>query len=126
MIGYHHVQLAMPPGPQAEADAVGFYEDLLGLTRISKPEHLAARGGCWFRSGPVELHLGVEEPFAPARKAHPALLVEGLDSLERRLLAGGVAIEHDTQLEGHERFYVRDPFGNRLELLKRSITNADG
>jgi catechol 2,3-dioxygenase-like lactoylglutathione lyase family enzyme len=106
----------MPPG--READAVRFYGDVLGLERVPKPENLAARGGCWFRSGRVELHLGVEEPFTPARKAHPALLVEDLDEVERRLVAAGVTLFPDEQLEGHRRIYVSDPFGNRLELVE--------
>jgi catechol 2,3-dioxygenase-like lactoylglutathione lyase family enzyme len=114
--GFHHVQLAMPPG--REDDAVAFYTGRLGFARLAKPAHLRARGGCWFRAGPVELHLGVDDGFRPSAKAHPALAIRGLSEL-RRALWQGVEIEHDTQLEGHDRCYVRDPFGNRIELIER-------
>ena len=85
-----HVQLAMPPGREAEAEA--FYAGLLGLTRRPKPEPMASRGGCWFESGPVALHLGVEEDFRPARKAHPALVVRDLPALAAALAAAGVEV----------------------------------
>jgi catechol 2,3-dioxygenase-like lactoylglutathione lyase family enzyme len=81
--GFHHVQLAMPAGEEDVAER--FYSGLLGMERVPKPEHLVARGGCWFRSGGVELHLGVEEDFRPARKAHPAFLVEDLADVRSRL-----------------------------------------
>jgi catechol 2,3-dioxygenase-like lactoylglutathione lyase family enzyme len=107
----------MPAGEEDAAER--FYSGTLGMERIPKPEHLAARGGCWFRSqgSGLELHLGVEEDFRPARKAHPALLVNGLSELRTRLVDAGVEIQDDTQLEGHERFYAFDPFGNRLEFI---------
>ena len=116
IVGYHHVQLAMPPGEEPRAEA--FYSGLLGLDRVEKPAELAARGGCWFRSDGVELHLGVEEDFRPARKAHPALLVDGLDELEARLRSAEIEIVEDVRLAAHRRFYVHDPFGNRLELIQ--------
>jgi hypothetical protein len=90
------------------------------MERVPKPEHLAARGGCWFRAAGVELHLGVEEGFRASAKAHPALRVEGLGSLRDALVADGADVTVDAQLEGHERCYVRDPFGNRLELIEES------
>ena len=114
--GYHHVQLAMPPGQEPRAEA--FYARVLGLQRVEKPAELAGRGGCWFRGAGVELHLGVEQDFRPARKAHPAFLVEDLDELERRLRDAGVDVSPDVQLEGHRRFYAVDPFGNRLEFIE--------
>lgn len=114
-VGFHHVQLAMPPGQ--EARAVAFYVGILGFERAEKPAQLAGRGGCWFRSGSVELHLGVEDPFSPGRKAHPALLVDDLDDVRDRLVAAGVEPIDDTQLAGHDRFYAHDPFGNRLEFI---------
>jgi catechol 2,3-dioxygenase-like lactoylglutathione lyase family enzyme len=120
LVGLHHVQLAMPEGEEDRARA--FYRDVLGLAEIPKPEPLAGRGGCWFRSEQgLELHLGVEEGFRPARKAHPALLVEGLDALEELLLEGGLEVARDTELQGHRRFYASDPFGNRLELIEVSL-----
>src|SRR5207237_1424816 len=80
---------------------------------------LAARGGGWFRGDGIELHLGVEQDSSPARKAHPALVVDGLDHVEQRLVEQGVEISRDAELEGHRRFYVDDPFGNRLEFIER-------
>ncbi len=112
----HHVQLAMPPG--REALAVEFYEGLLGLTHVPKPPDLASRGGCWFEDGALAIHLGVEDPFVPARKAHPALLVEGLADLEVRLEAAGHPVRPGPGLVGLEQRYVDDPFGNRIELLE--------
>jgi catechol 2,3-dioxygenase-like lactoylglutathione lyase family enzyme len=116
-LGFHHVQLAMPSG--REAEAVAFYGGVLGLNEVPKPQELAGRGGRWFRSGAVEVHLGVEEPFVQARKAHPALLVDDLAGLEGRLRAAGVEPVADVELEGHRRVHVSDPFGNRLELIER-------
>ena len=116
LTGFHHVQLAMPVGEEARAEA--FYSGLLGLERVEKPPELAGRGGCWFHDEGVELHLGVEEEFRPARKAHPALRVEGLDALEERFREAGVEVRRDVELQGHRRFYVDDPFGNRLELIE--------
>ncbi|HEY1596795.1 MAG TPA: VOC family protein [Thermoleophilaceae bacterium] len=112
--GLDHVQLACPAG--GEAQARGFYGGLLGLREIEKPEPLRSRGGVWFECGAQQLHLGVEEPFAPARKAHPALLVSDIDALAERL--GDVRFDED--LPGYKRFYVFDPFGNRLELLSKA------
>lgn len=114
--GFHHVQLAMPPG--AEADAERFYAGGLGSERVPKPSQLQARGGAWFRSGTTELHLGVEPGFAASAKAHPALRVRGLTELRASLGSSGWAVEMDTQLAGHDRCYVHDPFGNRIELIE--------
>jgi catechol 2,3-dioxygenase-like lactoylglutathione lyase family enzyme len=118
--GLDHVQLACPPGGEDEARA--FYGGLLGLPEIEKPEPLRARGGVWFECGAHQLHLGVEEDFRPARKAHPALReasVADLRALAERLGDG----RWDEDLPGVERFYVDDPFGNRLEVL--ALTAAD-
>jgi catechol 2,3-dioxygenase-like lactoylglutathione lyase family enzyme len=112
----HHVQLAMPPDREAEAER--FYAGLLGLQRVPKPEALAGRGGAWFRAEGVEVHLGVERDFRPARKAHPAFLVEGLEELRTRLEAAEVDVEEEPELEGFRRFHVADPFGNRIELIE--------
>jgi catechol 2,3-dioxygenase-like lactoylglutathione lyase family enzyme len=111
-----HVQLAMPAG--GEAQAAWFYADLLGITEVPKPPHLVARGGCWFERGALKVHLGVEPDFRPARKAHPALLVSDLCALVKRLRDAGVDIVDDEPLEGYERVYVADPFGNRIELME--------
>jgi catechol 2,3-dioxygenase-like lactoylglutathione lyase family enzyme len=116
VIGLDHVQLAMPAN--GEARAREFYGDLLGLTEIPKPPHLARRGGLWFRCGDLQLHLGVEADFRPARKAHPALLVRDLPGVIRACAAAGFALSEDEPLEGFDRVFVADPFGNRLELLE--------
>lgn len=115
IVGLHHVQLAMPPGE--EGVATEFYQGLLGVPRVDKPPHLEARGGCWFESDAVRIHLGVESDFKPAEKAHPALLVDDLNSMKERLTRGGVSIDDDQPLPGFDRIYVSDPFGNRIELL---------
>ena len=112
-----HVQLAMPPGGETQARA--FYGGILGLNELPKPAELAGRGGAWFSNGAVTIHLGVEQEFRSARKAHPALLVEGLDEWVTRLERAGRPIQRDVQLAGYERVHVDDPFGNRIELMER-------
>jgi catechol 2,3-dioxygenase-like lactoylglutathione lyase family enzyme len=111
-----HVQLAMPSGKEAEARA--FYEGVLGIPEVPKPPNLAARGGCWFVRGALRIHLGVERDFRAARKAHPALLVEDLAALRVRIEDAGYTCTTDEPLEGYDRVYVDDPFGNRIELLE--------
>jgi catechol 2,3-dioxygenase-like lactoylglutathione lyase family enzyme len=105
----------MPVGQ--EGDARRFYGELLGMEEVPKPEALAGRGGCWFRAGAAELHIGVEDDFRPARKAHPAIVVDDLDGLERRLRERGHDVVRDAELDGHPRFHAADPFGNRLEFI---------
>jgi catechol 2,3-dioxygenase-like lactoylglutathione lyase family enzyme len=122
--GFHHVQLAMPAGREAEAEA--FYAGVLGLTRVPKPPPLAGRGGCWFRGAAVEVHLGVEEPFRPAGKAHPAFVVRGLSGLRRRLEVAGAPISDEPPLEGWTRLHTTDPFGNRIELIEALSSSEDG
>jgi catechol 2,3-dioxygenase-like lactoylglutathione lyase family enzyme len=117
VIRLEHVQLAMPAGH--EADAVEFYEGLLGIPQVPKPAHLAARGGCWFEHGDVKVHLGVEDHFRPARKAHPALLVRDVRSLAAVIAAAGFRVIDDEPLDGYDRIYVDDPFGNRIELMQQ-------
>ncbi len=112
----HHVQLAVPPGGEARCRA--FWGGVLGMEELDKPPVLAARGGCWFRAGGVEVHLGVEQDFVPARKAHPGILVGDLSALAAALVAGGVQVTWDDGFPGHARFYAADPFGNRLEFLE--------
>lgn len=113
--GIDHVQVAIPRGTEDEARQ--FYGQLLGMTEVPKPTALSGRGGCWFTAGSAVLHLGVEEPFAPARKAHPAFVVDDLASLQQRLVAAGYeCVRADAEIPGVERFHTRDPFGNRLEF----------
>lgn len=111
-----HVQIAMPPGREEEARA--FYRGVLGLDEVPKPVPMRASGGAWFRSGGVELHLGVEADFAPARKAHPALRVDDIDEVAARCEAAGFAAQWDDRYPGMRHFYVHDPFGNRIEILQ--------
>ncbi len=115
LIGLDHVQLAIPKG--GEDEARGFYRDVLALTEVTKPGPLAARGGCWFTGAGVHLHLGVEEPFRPATKAHPGFVVGDLGAARRALVAAGVAVGEDDVEIGVGRFYASDPFGNRLEFI---------
>jgi catechol 2,3-dioxygenase-like lactoylglutathione lyase family enzyme len=112
--GIDHVQVAAPAGCEDEARA--FYGGLLGLEELPKPDALRARGGCWFRAGAQELHVGVEEPFAPARKAHPGLVVADLDALADKLGGAGIEVTFDDSIPDARRFHAADPFGNRLEL----------
>ncbi|MET9363649.1 VOC family protein [Streptomyces sp. NPDC006632] len=111
-----HVQLAAPPGSEPLLRA--YYEDALGMTEIPKPPPLAARGGCWFQYGTVQLHLGVEEDFRPAKKAHPGLRVTSIEAYARRIESHGAPVVWDENLPGHRRFYSEDPVGNRLEFLE--------
>jgi catechol 2,3-dioxygenase-like lactoylglutathione lyase family enzyme len=116
LLGLHHIQLAMPEGE--EEAALKFYGAILGMTQVAKPPELAPRGGLWFRDGALEVHLGIEEPFTPARKAHPAFLVRNLATLRERIETAGYRVTDDVPLEGFHRCHVRDPFGNRLELVE--------
>jgi catechol 2,3-dioxygenase-like lactoylglutathione lyase family enzyme len=115
LLGIDHVQLAAPPG--CEADARRFFGDALGLEEVVKPEPLRARGGVWFRCGEQQLHIGVEQEFSPARKAHPAFQVGDYDALLERLRAAGIETTPDESIPGVRRCYVKDPWGNRIELL---------
>lgn len=114
--GLDHIQLAIPVG--GEESARRFYGNVLGLVEIPKPAPLAARGGCWFNGPGLQLHLGVEEPFVPARKAHPAFLVRDLAGLRERLSLAGVALTLDESVPDVRRFYANDSFGNRLEFIQ--------
>lgn len=116
IIRVDHVQLAMPADGGKAART--FYESLLGIPQVPKPPQLVARGGCWFEDGVVKIHLGVEADFAPARKAHPAFVVDDLLTLVRTLEYAGYLVTEDQPLDGFERRYVHDPFGNRIELMQ--------
>jgi catechol 2,3-dioxygenase-like lactoylglutathione lyase family enzyme len=112
--GIDHVQVAAPAGCEVRARA--FYGEVLGLEELPKPEPLRSRGGCWFRVGAQELHVGVEDPVAPARKAHPGFVVDDLEALRARLREAGQEPRDDDTIAGTTRFFAEDPFGNRLEL----------
>jgi catechol 2,3-dioxygenase-like lactoylglutathione lyase family enzyme len=122
ILGLDHVQLAMPAGREAEARA--FFVGLLGFREVPKPAHLAVRGGLWLQSGGAQLHLGVTDPFIPARKAHPAFLIDDLAGFHQRLAAAGHAVTTDAPLPEHDRLYVDDPFGNRIELMQRRAAGS--
>lgn len=114
----HHVQVSCPAG--GEDAARRFYGELLGLPEVAKPPVLAARGGCWFRDEGVEVHVGVEEGFAPARKAHPAFVVEGIDDIDdlaERAQQAGFPVTWDDDFPGYRRFHTADGNGNRVEIL---------
>ena len=117
VIGIDHVQLAMPAGEEQRARE--FYGDVLGLPEKVKPPELARRGGCWFETAGVKIHLGVDQRFQPATKAHPGLLVDDLQAIIERCHARGFVTRADAPLEGYLRVFVDDPFGNRLELLQQ-------
>jgi len=106
----------MPAG--GEDDARRFYGELLGLPEVPKPAELAKRGGCWFEEGDIRIHMGVEQDFRPAKKAHPAFQVTDIDMIRSRMIAGGADVRDDDALEGFRRFFVADPFGNRIEILQ--------
>ena len=116
IIGLDHVQLAIPAGGEDEARE--FFVGLLGMNEVAKPANLAPEG-CWFESGSLFLHIGVDPEFRPATKAHPALLVDDLEGLRARLCAAGVAIRDASAIKGYARLFVSDPFGNRIELMER-------
>jgi catechol 2,3-dioxygenase-like lactoylglutathione lyase family enzyme len=114
-LAFDHVQLAMPAG--REDDARAFYVGVCGMSELPKPPELAKRGGAWFASGGVQLHLGVEADFRASAKAHPALRCSDLDALVARLRSAGCDVRDDAALAGTRRAFVADPFGNRLELI---------
>lgn len=116
IVGIDHVQLAMPVG--AEDTARAFFAGLLGLSEVPKPASMAARGGCWFEAAGVKLHLGAEADFRPARKAHPALLVDDLPALAARLEQAGYPPRWDDEIAGTLRCFIADCFGNRIELIQ--------
>ncbi|MBK3569089.1 VOC family protein [Streptomyces sp. MBT62] len=119
-----HVQLAAPAGSE---DALrSYYVDTLGMTEIPKPPVLAARGGCWFGVGAVQLHLGIEADFRPAKKAHPGLRVTDIEAYAARLKSLGAPVTWDTDLPGYRRFYSEDPVGNRLEFLEAVRRSGPG
>ena len=118
VIAVDHVQLAMPKGEEQSARA--FYAGVLGLEEIRKPANLAARGGVWFRCGGLQVHLGVEESFRPAKKAHPAFVVDDLAGFAKSLSGRGLSVQRDAeQVVGVVRLFTADPFGNRIELVQR-------
>ncbi|MFB5189833.1 VOC family protein [Alicyclobacillus fastidiosus] len=117
--GLDHVQLAAPHGCEDEARA--FFGGVLGMEEIEKPERLQRNGGVWFRCGSHQIHIGVDRNFAPAKKAHPAIHVRNLRGLKERIRERGIPVRDDELLPGADRFYVDDPFGNRLEFLEWSV-----
>ncbi len=118
IISIDHVQLAMPAGEEEKARA--FFVNVLGFMEMPKPAELAKRGGVWFESGQVQLHLGVEADFHPARKAHPAFIVDDLDSIIANVQQAGYKTDtSQPPLDGYKRAHIFDPFGNRIELMQK-------
>ncbi len=115
-IGLDHIQIAIPVGSEEVAKA--FYDDVIGMNEMPKPESLKGRGGCWFHCGQHEIHLGVEDPFTPAKKAHPGIIVKNLEALKSKLQKLNLELFEAEPIEGRSRFHVLDPFGNRLEFLE--------
>lgn len=111
-----HIQLAAPKGSEGEARR--FFVGILGFEEVEKPAELKKRGGAWFQFGNCQIHVGIEEPFVPARKAHPAFEIENIEGLKKHLISSKVDYTEDDKLPGASRIYVHDPFGNRLELLE--------
>jgi catechol 2,3-dioxygenase-like lactoylglutathione lyase family enzyme len=114
VVGLHHVQVSCPAG--SEDAQRGFYVGVLGMAEVPKPPVLGARGGVWFRAGGCEVHCGVEEPFAPARKAHPGIAVSDVDLLAERVAGAGLPVRWDDAIPGVRRFHTQDAVGNRIEL----------
>ena len=118
-----HILISMPAGREAEARA--FYAGLLGLNEIIKPPVLASRGGCWFERGALKIHLGIDTDFRPARKAHPAFIVEDLADLAAALAKAGHKAKTDEPLAGYDRIFIDDPFGNRIESMEPKSARAE-
>ena len=118
---FDHIQIAAPQG--CEAAAREFYGSLLGLQEIEKPESLRSRGGCWFQCGNQQVHVGIEQNFSPAKKAHPAFFTSDLDELRQALLARGIKVSDDDSIPGTRRFHAEDPWGNRLEFVESPPPN---
>lgn len=116
VLALDHVQVAMPHGQEDRARA--FYREILGMQEVRKPTALASRGGCWFTSGSAQVHVGVEANFRPAQKAHPGLLVSGLNEIVARCSAAGLSVKPDDAIDGRRRVHVTDFFGNRIELIE--------
>ena len=116
LTGIDHIQIAAPAG--SEEAARRFYGELLGMEEIPKPENLMARGGCWFLCGPQEVHIGIQNDFTPAIKAHPGFTVQALEQLTSRLQEAGYIISNEPPIDGRARFFTHDPFGNRIEFLE--------
>ncbi|WP_156288737.1 VOC family protein [Oceanobacillus salinisoli] len=111
-----HVQLAAPAG--GEEAARKFYQDLLGFQEVEKPALLKKNGGVWFQAGTVHIHIGMEKPFTPAKKAHPAIRVKNIEKMKAYLIENQIEFQEDHKLPGTVRFYLSDPFGNRMEFLE--------
>ena len=111
-----HIQLAAPKG--SEETARKFFKDILGLHEVEKPELLKENGGVWFSYGNCHIHIGIEDPFLPAKKAHPAFEVNNCEELKKHLIANGIDVTEDNRIPNAKRFHFSDPFGNRIEIIE--------
>ena len=118
ILSIDHVQIAIPIASENRARA--FYSGILGFTEVAKPPQMAERKSIWFIAGAVNLHLGIEPDFTPAKRAHPALIVEGLDAILAACERAAISAKPNTSFNGFRRVHVFDPFGNRLELMERA------
>ena len=114
--GIDHIQLVCPKGGEDEARK--FYNEILGMKELPKPENLKGRGGCWFICGNQEIHISIQEDFIAPKKAHPGLIVTNIEALREELLQLNFEIKEEPPIEGRTRFFVNDPFGNRVEFLE--------
>ncbi|MFC4411758.1 VOC family protein [Chungangia koreensis] len=114
--GIDHIQVAAPKGSENEARR--FYSEVLGMEELEKPDLLKGRGGCWFICGQQEVHVGIEEPFNPSKKAHPGFIADNLEELRNKLHSAGYLVKEDAPIAGRNRFFTEDPFGNRIEFLE--------
>ena len=118
ILSIEHVQIAIPMGSEDRARA--FYAGILGFVEVEKPVTMAKRNSIWFRAGSVSLHLGLEPDFHPAKRAHPAFVVDGMDQILAACERANITIKPDVSFNGFRRVHIFDPFGNRLELMEHS------
>lgn len=116
--GIHHIQLCIPHNKEKEARH--FYQGILQLEEITKPDALQKNGGMWFQIGDQELHIGVEDQIVKG-KHHPAFLVERLQELHDHLVFHNIEIQDEIPIPGFNRFSIRDPFKNRIEFIEHSL-----
>jgi catechol 2,3-dioxygenase-like lactoylglutathione lyase family enzyme len=114
-----HTSVPMPPGGQASARA--FYGDALAMTEIAVPSTLDRNALVWFAAGDDghEVHVFTEERLGPNSSGqHLCLQVDDIDAYRARFAEHGVDVQETTPIHNRPRFFVRDPFGNLIELVQ--------